>query len=223
MHINNKLLFFFCLLLSKSVILPNTISDTVLCYNAKENKIESLYYSPENIQITFDYTNCSYGQEPGYIELSTSKPLSVYNNSGFTDFIPAQSIFSVNTFPVRTAVKIFYFKNDSLFQQCSGTLIGRNLVLTALHCLCHLDSIYYRNIYYDSLYVSPAFDNGQEVLEGSFGKKFYVFKSAFSTFIKKDIAIIELDKPLGEKYGWIMKISSGIIFFISSVIQCERT
>lgn len=199
-------------------------SDTVVAYDAKEHKVLKYYSVPFDTSKGFDNTGYNFGTEAGFTELNLEKPLKTPRYSGFTDIVPAHQFFRVTDYPVRTAVKIYRYINGSLFQQCSGTLVGRNLVLTASHCLCNPDSIYYYvdNDYLDSLYVIPAFDNKQTNGDfgGSVSKKYYIPQNGFKNFWGSDIAIIELDEPIGEKTGWIgIGYSSDESFFRRSVFH----
>lgn len=193
----------FCLL-----ALPVSIwsqPDTVICYDALNHKIvEEIAAAPGNQKIS-DFTDCYFGTTPGYSQLSTAKPQNTYNNSGSTDFTPAHLKLPVTDFPARTSVKIFRYVNGTPVQRGSGTLISRNMVLTAAHLLCQLDTVDEHSIYYDSLYVVPAYDNGmpQKAFPGSVSSKYYIPKAAFKSFWNRDIAIIELREPVGTKTGWI--------------------
>lgn len=197
-------------------------SDTVLAYDAREHRILRYYSVPFNGSKQSDNTGFSCGTESGFTELDLTKPVNTPAESGFTDIVPAHQLFRVTEYPVRTAVKLFAFKNDTMIQKCSGILVGKNLVLTALHCLCELDGPPFNNVYYDSLYAIPAYDNKmpQEGFGGSVGKKYYILKDGFKNFMGNDIAMVELDDPVGEKTGWIgIGYSNDEDFFKNSVFH----
>ncbi|MGE5621278.1 MAG: T9SS type A sorting domain-containing protein [archaeon] len=217
-----SILLVIFILLSSSCLKAQ--SDTVLAYDAKEHKVLKYYSVPFDTTKRFDNTGYNYGAESGFTELNITKPVNTPPGSGFTDIVPAQQYFRVTDYPVRTAVKIYRFVNDTLVQRCSGTLIGKNLVLTAEHCLCEMDTLD-RNgnqVFLDSLYVIAAFDNKKP--EGDFGgsvsKKYYFLKNGFKSFWGNDIAIMELDEPIGEKTGWIgIGYSKDDSFFTNNVFH----
>jgi hypothetical protein len=109
---------------------------------------------------------------------------------------------NVSTYPFRTAIKLFGWKNDSLQHNCSGILISENFVLTSAHCLY---SISLQGWLYDSLLVYPAYDNGvpNAQLPGSTVEKIYIFKSYFNNSSSDDIALLKLNEPVGQQIGWI--------------------
>jgi len=73
-------------------------------------------------------------------------------------------------------------------------------VITAAHCVASPGR---NNLYTDSLFVSPVFDNGDfnENFQSSFVSKVYIFKDW--NFNGEDLAILELEEPIGERTGWI--------------------
>jgi len=101
-------------------------------------------------------------------------------------------------------VNIFRIENDTLKQLCSGSFVSRNYVLTDCHCIGEYDSTHRFN-FYDSLYVYPVFDKGNE--NSFFGKSRAIGYATFSinmflmTNPFKDIALVKLEDSLGSKTG----------------------
>lgn len=180
-------------------------SDTLISYDAGLHKITGYYSVPYDTSIREDFTTWNYGTEPGFSEFFLIKPEITPEGSGFTDLRPAHEMWPVTNYPVRTAVKIFKYVNGTLKQDCSGTMIGPRLVLTAAHCLSCEDSLSDNYIYYDSLYIIPAFDNKmpQGDFGGSLGRRYFILKKGLNHYWGNDIAMIELEKPLGDKTGWM--------------------
>lgn len=185
--------------------------DTLISYDVRTREIQIIV--PTLVPNTsFDHTPWNYGSEPGFTNLSLVPPVNTFPGAGFTDYQPAQFSKSVADFPARTSVKLFRFHGDTLTQQCSGTMISKDLVLTSSHCLyAPFDS---SNVlrFADSILAVPAFDNAMEnpVFGSSISQVYYFPKINLTNYWLRDIAIIRLREPIGLKTGWI-----GISFAIA--------
>ncbi len=186
--------------------LQNTFAqtDTLISYTPSTKQFHNYTPIKFDTSIIFNNTGWNYGSEPGFDSLKLTSPDSTYNNSGFIDYKPAHNFFSVNNYPARTAIKLFLIKNDSLKQNCSGILVAKNYVLTSCHCIGKYDSNYVFQ-FYDSISISPAFDNGREspLFGSSLGTEYFTFKSNIANLLPKDIALIKLKVDIGIKTGWV--------------------
>jgi V8-like Glu-specific endopeptidase len=182
--------------------------DTMVVYDVRTMETDIL--PPPIIPSTpaFDRTGWHYGTHPGKAELSNDPPVITAPESGFTDFIPAQELFDVSDYPMRTAVKLFRFENGVRTQLCSGTMVSSTVVLTDAHCLFNHrfgePGIWE---WLDSVLVAPAFDNGTEHDDfgSSVGARYFIPKTWYDTAPgrRDDIALIELRDPIGQMTGWI--------------------
>ncbi len=179
--------------------------DTLVVYDVKTKEVNII--NPPEFDSTqiFDNTSWYYGQQPGFSIFSLSPPVITPPNSGFTDLIPAQSIYDVTNYPIRSAVKLFKFANDTLSHCCSGIMVAKNLILTAAHCIYFQFDTSGNRTFTDSTLVIPAYDNGfQQPLFGStISAKYYVPKTWYDSELWDDIALIELQDPIGLMTGWI--------------------
>lgn len=189
-----SLLILFCL---------NTFGQNrrIICYNLIENKVDTLNIVDYDTTIIKEHTNYYVGNiNEDFNILSEVAPVeNVYPESNFTRKRQASLDYNINDFPVRTSVKLFKWENDSLKSKCTGSIISRKHVLTAGHCVATLDK---DSLLYDSLFVSPVFDNGESstVFTGSWVKKIYIFEN---WKMQNDFSVLEMEDPIGESTGWI--------------------
>lgn len=155
----------------------------------------------------YNSTSFSTGELTDVAELNMRKSLSHIPGSGFTDIYSASSWFKSSSYPARTAVKLFYYRQGTLHELCSGTLIDDNMVVTSAHCIYYYfdDSDFDRN-WVDSILVIPSYNNSN--IDPSIGRAisttFYVFENWYDEIdLNYDMALLELDKPIGKIAGWI--------------------
>lgn len=188
-------------LLNMSNLLAQT--DELICYDCRTQTTEIIPSVAIESSKNFENTGWNTGQAAGIAELATTQPAATIPGSAFTDIQPAQLTFNINDYPIRTAVKIITIKNGKMEQLgTSGMFVAPNLVLTCTHCLL-ADA---NNNLSDSLLIAPAFDNGE--INPLFGTvpavKYYIP----SPIMSDDIALIEINEPIGCQTGWV-----GIAFY----------
>lgn len=112
---------------------------------------------------------------------------------------------------------MFHYKNGILHDNCSATMVGKEFVLTAGHCVYNILD---KTFDFDSLLVAPAYDNSviQPSLPFSLVDKFYIFKRLFDGKSFEDIALLQLRQPIGNQIGWMgIEFSSDTSYYTDKV------
>lgn len=125
---------------------------------------------------------------------------NVFPNTQFTTKRKAALDYNLNSYPIRTSVKIFFVENDTLNDLCSGSMISSHHVLTAAHCYSPISS---DTLSFDSLYVCPVFDNGHPNpnFNCSYVNKAYLIKDWMLS--SEDFGVLELEEAIGASTGWL--------------------
>ena len=195
----------------------------MVIYNIDSQALDTIPSFTIDSTKSFENTSWNYGYNSEQEILDLQPPDGTYNNSGFTDFYPAQNIFDMNKYPIRTAINIFRIDADTLKQTCSGILVQKNYVLTDCHCIGKWDTL--RNFNFrDSLYIYPAYDNGSEnPIWGSTEATEYItfaINMKLNYSVIKDIALIKVKDEIGLKTGWIgIAFNDADAFFENNVLH----
>jgi len=138
-------------------------------------------------------------------QMPPQEVLGLAANSRFSEMKAAENYIHSEQFPASATVKIVSINSDTFWDRCSGMLVGKKYVLTAAHCVVNdLDALADLKEFVPNLFIKPGFNNG---IESKFGtvkvSRTFIFKSYFNGNSKKDIALLELEEPIGEKTGWV--------------------
>lgn len=198
MFYKHLLLFLFCF--SSFLLFSQNYKAKV--YNLKNGSIDSIIYTLNDSTKIEDYTQFYIGNYNNNIsQLDNSIPYdNICPNTNFTLKQRAIDYYNIEDFPIRTSVVLFRMQNDTLRQTCSGSIISGKNVLTASHCV---SSLSYDTLLSDSFMVCPVYNNGNtnRILDCSWVDKIYTFKN--NNLGWEDIAVLELEKSIGLKTGWI--------------------
>jgi len=208
-------LAFFCALTGFSQ------NDTIVEYDVRTHAITLISPVAFDSLLTSDHTISSQGSLGNQVTLSLTPPTTnLFSGSDFSALVPAQSLYEVTGYPLRTATRLFQYNADTIGTGCcSGIMVANNFVLTAAHCI-RLGSSWRE----DSSLVVPAYDNGsfQSLFAPSSSKvsKYYVFKTYYDGNFQQDFALLQLDEPIGHQTGWVgMAYNSDSSFFANNTFH----
>lgn len=192
-------------------------SDTILVYDVPTQTIDTILPISFDTTVTFNSTSSAIGSLGAPVSLSLTSPvINLFSGSNFSDIERAELPYNVTDYPIRTAVKLFGWINDTLYNGCSAIMIGEDLALTAAHCI-----MLNQNWQFDSMRAVPAYDNGlyQPTLPTSMVDKYYMFKTWYNWW-SDDIAILQLRESIGQQIGWMgIAFSSDTGYFSSKVFH----
>jgi len=194
---------FLTLIFFNTFILNAQLSKKVLIYDFLNERYDSIPPVIYDETIVRDKTEFNLGNyNLNTLELEQSPPIdNVFDNSQYTKKRQASLDYDIESYPIRTSIKLFTVENDTLKNLCSGNMVSDRHLITATHCLnneLHEDSILV-----DSLYACPIYDNGlfSNVFDCSYVSKAYFFPEWWKG--RSDMAILELEESIGAQTGWL--------------------
>jgi protease YdgD len=103
-------------------------------------------------------------------------------------------------YPWSTVGKIVMISKDKKEYSCTGTLIGKSLVITNAHCVYDESGKLFPNIFFLPNLINGRLRSKNDVASV---RNILAGTSKPNWQSADDWAILELDKPLGEKYGFL--------------------
>lgn len=163
-----------------------------------------------------DHWPGSNGDLQGLTVLPMQAPISnVFPGTEYLHPTVANQLMDLGTYPARTGVKVIGYTGSTPWELQSGVLVGNKYVLTAGHGIVDLNNP--GHIYYDSILVAPAFDNGlpHNALPTAISVKYHVPASYFYDLDPlADLCLLELEQPIGEQVGWVgLAYNTDMTFF----------
>lgn len=177
-------------------------NDTIVQYDFATGQTTFIPPPPYSGPLVSDHSGWNTGSQ-GLQQLPQTPPSST--GGPFIQRLPAGANygFSPSLFPLSAVVQIKNMRNDTLFDGCTGIMIGPKTVLTMSACLSQVGTS--PPVWYDSAMVYPGYDLGHAnpLFDSASSQKYYIFKDWYDGNLTDFIGLIELSKPIGYSTGWV--------------------
>lgn len=177
----------------------------MLVHDLKTGTMDTLPVPSFDSSITAEKTDFFVGDFDDKIEWlpDTEPPQNTFDISRFSAWKRVSDDYDLSQFPLRTNAKIIPIEDNEQLVNCSGSMVSPRHLLTSPQCLFNLDFDKHNVALFDSILVCPGYDNGEVNPDFgcSYARKIYAFDNW--SFDGEDLALIELEEPIGNETGWI--------------------
>ena len=187
-------------------------------FDVESGSVDSVQLNESNSWLQ-NSTSWSVGELGYRVELQSSIADDSLEFGRTTRMYSAAERFDVASYPIRCSAALRIGSLDSTRHACSAVIVGVKWAVTAAHCVVTFQKPPYKFVDRES-YIAPAWDNGTSMtlVQPSRVIKVHIVRQPGRSPVDNDVALLELEEPIGNQIGWVGIYSAPPASWVENVL-----